>query len=342
MRRIRWEQSVGLVLLAVAGCPRYAMTDNKFDFKFAPLAVENVASVSSVRLVAEGKFATLAVMRKSQDGLPELNLEPISGSKNPTRALFPLTSPFGTPSWDLARHATGFAAVWTKPGSAISQLGYQYSGGEELKLTGRYPAGIFQSPRFVRGAAGSGPALTAVMLQGGSYGLVLFPSALESGKAVYQNLPSIASGVVQDGLLVRSDSGYFLVVRMLQQGDRAPDRKDARGESLPAGVLVFSRLNAKLEALGPIVKPLGDTPVYEFDCDLIDGGIFLIATTQAGYAAGRANIAEAELKWVTFSILTKQQLVSPSLLGLENRVEAAVLDVSSASPRVLIGSINAH
>ncbi|HKV77754.1 MAG TPA: hypothetical protein VJP02_06430 [Candidatus Sulfotelmatobacter sp.] len=318
------------------------MTDNKFDFKFAPLAVENVSPVSSVRLVAEGKVATLAIVGKSQDGVPELKLVPISGGKNSSRALFPLTSPFGAPSWDLARHTTGFAAAWTKPGSAISQLGYQNSGGEEVKLTGRYPAGVFQSPRFVRGAANSEPAVTAVMLQSGSYGLVLFPSALESGKAVYQTLPSIATGFVQEGLLLRSDSDYLLVVRMLQQGNRAPDRKDARGESLPPGVLVLSRLNAKLEAVGPVVKPLGDTPVYEFDCDLIDGGIFLLATTQTGYATGRANIAEPKLQWVVSPIPTKEPFVSPSLLALANTVHGVVLDVSSASPRVLIGSINAH
>jgi hypothetical protein len=315
------------------------MTDNKLDFKFAPFPVENVAAVNSVRLVA-GKVATLAVVGKSQDGVPELTLVPIGGGKNSSRALFPLTSPFGAPSWDLARHATGFAAVWTKPGSAISRLGYQNSGGEELKLTGRYPAGVFQSPRFVRGTTSSGPAVTAVMLQGSSYGLVLFLSALESGNAVYQPLPSIASGFVQDGLLLRSDSGYLLVDRMLQQGNRAPDRKDARGESLPPGILVFSRLNAKLEAVGPVVKPLGDTPVYEFDCDLINGDIFLLATTQTGYAAGRANIAEPERPWVISPIPTKEPLASPSLLALANTVHAAVLDVSSASSRVLIGSIN--
>jgi hypothetical protein len=316
------------------------MTDNKLDFKFAPFPVENVAAVNSVRLVAEGKVATLAVVGKSQDGVPELKLVPISGGKNSSRALFPLTSPFGAPAWDLTRYDTGFAAVWAKPGSAISQLGYQNSSGEDLNLTGRYPAGVFQSPRFVRGPASSGPAVTAVMLQDGSYGLVLFPSAVGSGKAAYQTLPSIATGFVQDGLLLRSDSGYLLVVRVLQQGNRAPDRKDARGESLPPGILVFSRLNAKLEAVGPVVKPLGDTPVYEFDCDLINGDIFLLATTQTGYAAGRANIAEPERPWVISPIPTKEPLASPSLLALANTVQAAVLDASSASSRVLIGSIN--
>jgi hypothetical protein len=337
-----WEQSVGLVLLAIAGYPRYAMSDTKLDLKFTPLAVENVGPVSSVRLVAEGNVAKLAVVGKSQDGVPEVKLVPISGRKNSSRALFPLTSPFGAPSWDLASHATGFAAVWTKPGSAISQLGYQISGGEELKLTGRYPAGVFQSPRFVRGAPSSLLAVTAVALRGASYGLVLFPSALDSGNTAYQPLPSVASGFIQDGLLLHSDPGYLLVVRMLQQGDRAPDRKDARGESLPPGVLVFSRLNAKLEAVGPVVKPLGDTPVYEFDCDLIDGAIFLLATTHTGYTTGRANIAEPELRWVISPIPTKGPLVSPSLSVIANTVHAAMLDVSSASPRVLIGSINAR
>ena len=337
---MRWEQSVGLILLAFAGGPRHAMTDTKFDFKFAPLAVENLAPFNSIRLVMEGQVATLAVVGKSQDGVPELRLAPISGGKDSSRALFPLTSPFGSPSWDLARNATGFAAVWTKPGSAIAQLGYRNSGGEELKLTGRYPAGVFQSPRFVRGATSSAPAVTALMLQRGSYGLVLFSAALESGNAVYQPLPSIASGFVQDGMLLRSDPGYLLVARMLQQGNRAPDRKDARGESLPPGVLLFSRLNAKLEAVGPVVKPLGDTPVYEFDCDLIDGTIFLLATTQTGYAAGRASIAEPELPWIISPLSFKGSLVSPSLSAFKNTVHAAVLDVSSASPRVLIGSIN--
>lgn len=80
--------------------------------------------INSIRLASDGNTLSVAGMTASPDGMHDVSISAFeTDPPGIPRPLTKLTSPFGTPFWDVAAMSKGFATVWTMPGSAISSLG---------------------------------------------------------------------------------------------------------------------------------------------------------------------------------------------------------------------------
>jgi hypothetical protein len=297
--------------------------------KLSAVPLNNTGQVKSMRLVRDGQHAALATLTAAVDGSPTVSLAALDHGTG-SHIVSTLESPFGIPSWDIAGAPSGFALVWTEPGSAICPLGYRLGLGQPIVLTGRYASGVFQSPRFVRGERDLTVEITAVAYEGNTRVMALFSSNLESGHSSYSRLLFPTTGILQDGLLLRKGNDYILLVETVPPGPRAKERRDGRGESIIPGVLQSLNLNSKLEPAGLPLKPFGDTPVYEFDAEIHGGEVFLLATTQKGYVAARD---QGHSIWaVSSEVPTAGELVSPAAVSSGDIVHAAVIE-APATPR---------
>jgi len=314
------------------------MINDSVDLKLAPLKMEDVGQVNSIRLLSDNGRASIAILSSAKDGSPSVSVAPLAGfaigKPNP---LFKLPSLFGIPSWDVGVSRTGTAVVWTKPGSAISPLGCRTSASAEMNLTRRYPMGVFQNPRFVRGETESG--ITATALEDTGWVMAFFQNPLEGGYSAYSSLPSVGSGILLGGLMLRQGSGYLLFSTISATGSRGPERKDLRGESLPEGVLHCLRLNGKFQPMGKSLRPLGDTKIYEFDADIYAGRVFLLATTEKSYKAATMVVSENA---VDMFILPDTSLIaeflSPSVLfSVEKALAVVIKSTTAQRPQILVG-----
>jgi hypothetical protein len=345
VRGVRWAKCAApALLLAAASCTGNNMTEDKIELKFAPLSVEGAGAAKSIRMVKSGDRTALAMLADSAGGGTAVYVFPL-GPSGAGRAgfSFALESPFGIPSWDAAVAQGGIAAVWTKPGSAICPLGYRLPNGGVTVLTGRYPSGVFQGPRFVRGEPAGTAAVTAVAYEGNSRVVALFSGSLESGQAAYAALPSAGKGLLLDGLALRNGPGYVLIVKLVAPGERGPERKDRRGESFAPGILKSLLVDAKLEPVGEVESPIGDAPVFEFDADAFGGRVFLVATTAAGSVAASALASERKVHWTgTAAIPSAGELTAPTVLAMtKDSAAVAAIEQSAAPPqtRIVLGQM---
>jgi hypothetical protein len=301
------------------------------QLELAPASTEADARVNSIRLVAQEGRAALVSSSDSADGTRTLSLSPIEGVQVArAQRLFDVDSPFGIPLWDVAATPNGIAAVWTRPGSAISPLVSRHSTTAEAVLTSQYSMGVFQNPRFVRGE--NGTALTAITEEDNERVLVLF----REGRRAYITLPSTGPGRLVEGLLLRQRSSYLLFATILPPGPRGAERADLRGENLPPGVLVCLRLDADLKPVGDRVNPLGDVPVFESDADVSGDRVFLFATTRRGHISAHATADGDALEWMRSpEVQVPFELVAPSVLAQGTTAIAAAI-ASSAGQRPVI------
>jgi hypothetical protein len=326
MKRQRRLSIIYVVLLLFGPVPQGAtMPNQKTLLEFVPLKMEEVGNVKSVRLVSEkDKIYLAALMGSERRHEHRVSMSSYDGTgainRHPNKE-FNLDSPFGVPSWDIAFGQAGFSTVWTMPGSAFMPLAYRTHGGEEMVIAGRDPGGVFHVPRFVRGAMVT--AITSVS-QGNT--LVLFQNAIESGHAPYKPLPSTGPGLLAGGLLLQVHSGYVLLSKLVG-GPRGPARRDVGGESLDAGTLRCLYLNAKFQAVGAALSPLGAAEIYEFDADISGDKVFLLATTAKGYMTAVGTVSTQSIVWMTSSdMLADGDLFSPSILASEKTAIAAVIE----------------
>ena len=333
MSRSGWQiAAVAAALVCCAGPERIAMTQS-IQLELAPAPNPASGRLNSIRLLAHEGGAALAALADAGDGSRPLTLTPIGEGLTlaPPQRLFDLESPFGAPSWDAVSTATGIVAVWTRPGSAIVPLVSRRATGGEVVLTKRYPMGVFEHPRFVRGEGGR--ALTAVTERDGEKVLVLF----RDGQDEYVTLPTVGGGRLIDGLLVRQASSYLLFARLLPPGSRGADRTDLRGESIEPGVLVCSRLGADLKPSGDDERPFADVRVFEFDADATADRAVVFATTDRGHVMSEATMDGASLRWRRApDPQQREDLVAPSVLAQNATVIGAALRPSEP-PSVAIG-----
>lgn len=311
----------------------------EIDLKFAPLHAERAGRVNSIRLARERGNASLATLSDANDGAPPVDVSSLDGQELTRRLFnFELQSPYGAPSWDVAASQSGLAAIWTKPGSAICPLAFRAPGGTAGVLTGRYPSGVFQNPRFVRARPASPPAATAVLSGNSSTVLVLFASPLPNGDSSYVPLPPAGSGILQDGLLVSTSTGFLLLSKYLATGLRKAERMDARGESFQPGLLRSLELTAELKPVGLPTSPIGDTLIYEFDADLWDGRASLFTTTEKGYVVAIAGRVEGKFVWDPApEVAVHPGLTTPSVLGTDKAIYIAALQGDASRFQIVLG-----
>lgn len=315
------------------------MKNDTLELKLSPIQIEDVGQVNSGRLVSHGGRAAGLALLTSAQGAHAVLFAPLDGlAPGQPNPLFKPQSPFGTPSWDIGTTRAGAALVWAKPGSAICPLVLSIVNAPDRILTNHYPMGVFQNPRFVRGNS-DGVAVTAVTHDGKGSILALYTDAFVSAHAAYATLPSAGPGTIVDGLLLRQGTGYLLFVKILATGQRGPERKDLRGESVQQGILHCLRLNGQLQPVGTSLHLIGDAAIFEFDADVSGEVVFLLATNEKGYRAAKIVVSESKLDVaVSPDVLSKPELLSPSVLATGGKALATVIQQNALQRRtILIG-----
>jgi hypothetical protein len=343
MTPIKWFATFTAVILVSCSNPtRTSMSNYTPGLQVEPFQSSPADRVNSLRLIPDGNALSIAGMTASPDGILDVSIHTLeTDSPGTPRPLGKLSSPFGTPFWDVAPLPKGFATVWTMPGSAISSLGYQVPGQAEITLTGHYPSGVFQNPRFVRN--NTSLAITSCAMQPHGEALVLFQDGLESGNAQYRLLPAIGQGAVLDGLLIRNGSGYLLLAKLAAPVLGASSRMDLRGESAPGGVLRCMWLDSEFQVIDAAFSPLGDSTVFEFDADARDGHVYLIATTTRGFLAASGVIREKAWEWILKEVPTKVEgtLFAPAVSVQGKSATVVFLNAGeSGSRNILRGRIS--
>jgi hypothetical protein len=342
MTPIKWFVTfTSAALVSCSNTTRTSMSNYPLILHVESLHPSPVDEVNSLRLIPDGNALSLAGMTAGPDGIHDVSIRTLETDPlGIPRPLAKLSSPFGIPFWDAASTPKGFATVWTIPGSAISSLGYQVPGRAEITLTGHYPSGVFQNPRFVR--SDSGLAITACAMQPLGEAIVLFQDGLESGDAQYRLLPAVGQGTVLDGLLIHNGSRYLLLVKLAAPALGASSRMDLRGESAPRGVLRCMWLDSEFQAVDSAFSPFGDSAVFEFDADASDGHIYLLATTTRGFVVASAVIREMAWQWIVTEVATKIEgtLFAPAVSAHGKSATVVFLNAGeSGSREILRGKI---
>ncbi len=215
------------------------------------------------------------------------------------------------PAWDVAAGPDGRPEiVYEKPGGAINALILRNAAGETQPVSAAYPLQSFSAPRFAR-PSGVPPAwLTAIA---DNRTCVAFPPA---GSAAYHSL-----GECAEGLLVKTGVGFVYLCKTRVPGP-------VRGNLLSPGRIHIAALDAELRPAGPPVQLFGGI-VYEFDADIIQGRLVVLATTPKGVmiAAGPAQGQATRLTSLEHALPVA--LTSPAIVaGPPGKAYLAALDAA--------------
>jgi len=294
-----------------------------------PRPLRPALHISSLRFAVQAGPPTLAGLGAERQGeWPLWSLD--APDQAPPLMLLP--SPFGPPSWDLAGSSAGPAAVWSRPGSAVTPLWTRVAGHDPSQQSSE-PKGVNGGPRLARGGRAGG--VTAVTEAGGENRLAL----ILRRDTPQRLLPDLGRGRLIAGRLVQHGGRPWLFALCLPPGARWPERPDLAGESLPAGVLHVAPLDDGLALAGAAQQPFGDDRIYEFDVDSTGTALVVVATAARGWRVARgpdasgawSTTAEAELETA---------LLSPALLAAGDAVQVAMLQaVAGSAPRLLRGRI---
>lgn len=200
-------------------------------------------------------------------------------SVDPAAAARTVTSHFNVPrllrdipEWDVAPGPAGQPRlVIAKFGGALHSLSV-LAGATEQPLIPPRASDDLLDPRFVRGARAAG-GVTALV---GDRQVVLFLAEPGGG---YARAQTLLSGDKLDGaLLLGGAAGWTLLVRRQELGPR-------RGRF--PGVLEAHPLGANLAPAGAAFPVFGAERIFDFDADVTQGGIAVLAITRQGFALAR-------------------------------------------------------
>ncbi len=343
-----WHIGMFGVLLTFAGCPKRAMMEDRLNLDLAPMRVQDASGILSIRLAKSGAHLVLASLTRGEDHMPLATMAPLNGSEVGTPAAgVELRSPFGMPFWDLeAAQPDATVWVWTEPLSATCPLAFRGRGGAEVVLTASHPSGIYQSPRFIRNHRGGSVGITAITEGEDGPAAVVFATR-DDGREVHDRVLKLArihSPV--EVLVVKHTAGFLAFVKERtpeavrpDSAGRISERKDGRGESFQPGMLRAIRLNAALEAVGPVLQPIGDTPLFEFDADISESRAYILATTASGYLAAVGH-ADGDVWHWTMAAVSRPGggLVSPAIAAGPDGIYAAAIEAAGTpSAKILAG-----
>ena len=360
MNRRRWLLAWPSALVGSPTLASLTMTAHTVTLQPRPLLPPAV-HINTLRFALHTQPPVLYGMGAVADGEWPLWPLPALQTAADTPPVLRLPSLFGAPSWDLAMSSAGPAAVWSRPGSAISPLWTRVAAQDPAPLS-RDPMGVYAGPRLVRGG-GAGSGVTAVTEVDAVNRL-----ALVARREPQRLLPIIGSGRLIAGQLVHRGPTHWLFALCLPPGPRMPERQDLRGESLPCGMLYAAPLDNKLVLAGAIQQPFGEQRIYEFDVDSTGSALTVAATSPRGWRAARGansgagnsagdgagnsagNSAQsgtesgtdsgAAWTWVPAAEAeVEAPLFSPSLLAAADGVMVAMLQDGPAGRRLMLGRL---
>ena len=298
-----------------------------------PRPLDPARRISKVRYASRMSGPTLVGLGAPADGQwPLWALTPQAGAQ----PLLRLSSPYGGPGCDLAGSTAGPAAVWSRPGSAISPLWTRVADQPPVELSALQPMGVYQGPRLVRGATAAG--VTAVTEVDAQTRLAL----LLRRDTPQRILPAIGSGRLLAGQLVNHGARRWLFALCLPPGARLPERLDLLGESLSAGVLHAVPLDDSWGPAGPVQQPFGDDRLYEFDVDVVGPALVAIATSSQGWRWARGADAGGAGAWQAApeAAVAEAPLTSPAVLADGAAVRIALLQAADGgASRLLLAQV---
>lgn len=214
----------------------------------------------------------------------------------------------GIAEWDVTgMGASNYAVAMGDFGGAVTSLGL-YRGGAETALTDFTSGDDFKDPRFSRGAMR--PPLVTSVVDGKRVDL------LPPG-GVGQYAPprtAVAANQLDSALVVATPGGTWLLYKQFEIGHK-------RGRF--PGTLQAVRLDDSLAANGAAFRPLGDRTVFEFDADVFEDGIAIVATAKDGFLLGSGKLETMEPLEHKHGIELRQ----PALVQAGDGVKLAFLEL---------------
>ena len=201
------------------------------------------------------------------------------------------------PAWDAAPQNGHVDIVYELAGGALNALILLAPPAAPVSITAAYPANNFAKPRFAKMHAGSPRWVTAILE---SKTCVALPVP-RSGK--YHVLADCA-----DGLLLADGPGYTFLYKVDLPGA-------ARGIATLPGSLHLQSLDAQLQPVGKPVD-VSKEKIFEFDAEIRDHTLILLATTSTGCFVAVRNNGSAGVTFRVNDYAAPPTLVSPALMAL--------------------------
>jgi hypothetical protein len=181
----------------------------------------------------------------------------------------------GAAEWDVTgMEGSNYAVVMGDFGGAVSSLGL-YRGGAQTALTEFTSPDDFKDPRFSRGERRP-PAVTSVV--DGNRVAVLPPSG---GDQYAPPRMAVTKERLDSALMIAAPGGAWLLFKQYAIGPK---------RSRFPGILQAVRLDGGYAAAGAVFRPMGDRTVFEFDADVFEDGIAIVATSKDGFLLGAGKL----------------------------------------------------
>lgn len=309
------------------------------NLTFSTYSTDHDQTLTAIRLISFGDEPSLVESRVA--GLDQLiSAHPLKQAGAKPALTWQLPQRMGLAQWDAAAANQGaLAVVSTDPGGGRCPLSFGISDRSgETPLTQRYPRGVFQQPRFVKGRAETEAAISAVRPDEPPARVVVFGATTPADGAASD--VSVDSGILERALIVRFGSGYLLFYKVLgtsegkaNSNQPPPVRKvKSCNETIRSGPLFYLRLDAHFQRQDKASK-LEGLDVFEFDADAGQNHLVLFATTPNGFRIGRAAADgdDGLPVWSWRDTDRPEPLESPTVLLKESRVYLAAIE-SPASP----------
>jgi hypothetical protein len=305
------------------------------NLTFSIYSTDHDQSLTAIRLIAFRDEPSL-VESHVAELVQSLSVRPLSQPGAKPILTWQLQPRMGMAQWDaLSAGQNAIAAISTDPGSRRCPLSYGVSDRQgEIQLTQKYPMGVFQKPRFVKGRAGTEAAVASVRSDARPASVVVFSAALPAEGAVAE-IP-IASGILERALIVRSTTGYLLFYKILGPSVATRIVKSLNGGIRP-GPLFCLRLDAHFHPLGHPAR-LEPSDVFEFDADAGHGRVILFATTAEGFRIGIGIESDGGSlpTWSWRDAGREEQLESPAVLLQANRIYLAAIETPLTGPSKIL------
>lgn len=257
-----------------------------------PLSTDTGEAIDVIEWVNWRASPCLVGSSRSAKFEPVLRMYPVDGQRSSGAAeAFTLPAQLSKPQWSASVASDdSLSVVLTRPGSAISPLVFWNSGSrQQVALSAQRPAGVFDSPRFVRRVQGTGAPAVALESLAASKVVVLFGPPDTGEPWNYRVLHAPEAGVVQQALAVQSDAGYLLFYKVFVPGGAEVDASGALPSlphplfgSVTQGIVYGIRLDRDFGVAGKAFRPLGGELLFEFDADLVGERVVILGTTASG------------------------------------------------------------
>jgi hypothetical protein len=214
--------------------------------------------------------------------------------------------------WDVTMAASGQPEiVYERPGGAVNALLHRNASGSTEGLTGAYPFKSFSDPRFTRPLGAPPQWATAVLDETTCVAVPLTPIG-----------PYRTLGECSAGLLVNTGSGFVHLYKTNVQGV-------VRGNLTSPGRLHLATLDAALHPVGQPFEVFNGV-VFEFDADVIDNKLVVLATTLKGIVIASGHVRSTG-KLAVEEHPASTALTSPAIAaGASGKVFLAALDSGHA------------